>query len=303
MHDDQLDLSADTVRRLVADRFPQWAGESVTEVVAAGTVNAVFRIGGDLVGRFPLRAHDPREASAALHAERSAALKLLGRSRFATPEPVAVGEPGHGYPMPWSVWTWLPGRTATPDVGAGSPEFAADLAEFVVAVRTIPVDGEGFRGSGRGGDLRDHDAWVAECLQRSADLLDTEALAHAWDRFRALPRETPDATTHGDLVPGNLLVTGTGPGTRLSGVLDVGGLGPTDPALDLVGAWHLLDAPAREVLRRTLGAGDLEWARGAAWAFEQALGLVWYYLRSNPSASALGRSTLDRLLADPVVGG
>jgi hypothetical protein len=46
------------------------------------------------------------------------------------------------------------------------------------------------------------------------------------------------------------------------------------------------------------GCGDLEWARGRAWAFEQAMGLVWYYADSNPVLAAIGRRTLDRLLAD-----
>ena len=33
-----------------------------------------------------------------------------------------------------------------------------------------------------------------------------------------------------------------------------------------------------------------------AWAFEQAMGLVWYYEVSNPLVSLWGRRTLDRLL-------
>ena len=82
---------------------------------------------------------------------------------------------------------------------------------------------------------------------------------------------------------------------RLAGVIDVGGVGPADPALDLVAAWHLLDAAPRQVLRDHLGVDDLEWDRGRAWAFEQAMGLVWYYETSNPTMSALGRRTLQRL--------
>ncbi len=100
--------------------------------------------------------------------------------------------------------------------------------------------------------------------------------------------------THGDLTPGNVLVSGG----RLIGILDVGGLGPADPAVDLVGAWHLLEAGPRQVLREDLGCDDLEWARGRAWAFEQAMGLVWYYLDSNPAMSRLGRRTLERIVAD-----
>jgi aminoglycoside phosphotransferase (APT) family kinase protein len=100
--------------------------------------------------------------------------------------------------------------------------------------------------------------------------------------------------THGDLIPGNLLLDGD----RLVGVLDGGAFGPADPSLDLVAAWHLLEADARAVLRAGLGSDDLEWSRGRAWAFQQAMGLVWYYAGSNPTMSALGRRTLGRILDD-----
>jgi aminoglycoside phosphotransferase (APT) family kinase protein len=97
-----------------------------------------------------------------------------------------------------------------------------------------------------------------------------------------------------DLVPGNVLVCGG----HLAGVLDVGGLGPADPALDLVSAWHLLEAGPRRVLRVLLGSNDLEWERGRAWAFQQSVGLVWYYVDSNPVMSQIGRRTLAHLAAD-----
>jgi aminoglycoside phosphotransferase (APT) family kinase protein len=100
--------------------------------------------------------------------------------------------------------------------------------------------------------------------------------------------------SHGDLIPGNVLVRDG----RLVGVLDAGGFGPADPALDLVSAWHLLDRRPREQLKAAMGCGDVEWARGMAWAFQQAMGLVWYYVRSNPVMSRLGRRTLDRILAE-----
>jgi hypothetical protein len=51
------------------------------------------------------------------------------------------------------------------------------------------------------------------------------------------------------------------------------------------------------VLRDDLGCGDLEWERGKAWAFQQALGAVWYYSESNPAMSRMGRRTLQRIEA------
>src|SRR5690606_30626499 len=150
----------------------------------------------------------------------------------------------------------------------------------------------------RGGDLRTHDEWVRECLERSRELLPVDALAARWERWRLLERHAPDVMSHRDLIPANLL-TAQG---RLTGVLDSGGFSPADPALDLVGAWHLLDAERRTRLRERLGSSDLEWERGAAWAFVQAIGLVWYYEHTNRTMAELGRSTLRRLLEDQGVG-
>ena len=52
-------MATATVRELIADQFPAWAGLDVREVRSAATVNAIFRIGDDLAARFPLRREDP----------------------------------------------------------------------------------------------------------------------------------------------------------------------------------------------------------------------------------------------------
>jgi len=52
-------------------------------------------------------------------------------------------------------------------------------------------------------------------------------------------------------------------------------------------------------LRADLDSGDLEWARGTAWALEQAIGAVWYYVDSNPAMSCMGSRTLARITAHP----
>ncbi len=100
--------------------------------------------------------------------------------------------------------------------------------------------------------------------------------------------------SHTDLIPGNLLIEGD----RLVGVLDCGGYRAADPALDLVCAWHVLGSEAREVLRVELSCPDLQWERGKAWAFEQAMGAYWYYLDTNRPMALMGRTTLERLLVD-----
>jgi aminoglycoside phosphotransferase (APT) family kinase protein len=294
MHADQLAVSPQMVRELVDEQFPEWRGLPITGISSPGTVNAIFRIGDGLAARFPLQPGDVSSTRRFLESEAEAARELLGRTRFATPEVVALGEPGAQYPLPWSVQTWLPGVTAAEDDPAESVAFARDLAEFVRGVRAIDTRGRTFRRAGRGGDLRSHDSWMETCFDRSEQLLDVPRLRRMWSTMRTLPRTAPDTMTHGDLIPANVLVADG----RLTGIIDVGGIGPADPALDLVGAWHLLEAQPRQVLRAGLGCADLEWERGRAWAFEQAMGLVWYYLDSNPEMSRLGERTLQRILAD-----
>src|SRR5215217_2737254 len=120
MHADQLPLTARTVRRLVDEQFPEWRRLPIREIRSQGTVNGIFRIGDGLAARFPLRPGDETGARRVLAAEAAATSELRAATRFAVPEPVALGEPGHGYPLPWSVQTWLPGVTATERDPAGS---------------------------------------------------------------------------------------------------------------------------------------------------------------------------------------
>lgn len=294
MHANQLAIPDAKVRKLVDEQFPEWRALPVRRVASHGTVNALFRIGDRFLARFPLEPGDVGPTRTWLQSEAHAACELLGRTRFPTPEPVALGEPGAGYPLPWSVQTWLPGTVATDEDPGESVGFAHDLAEFIRGVRAIGTRGRTFSGKGRGGELRSHDAWMETCFKRSGELLDVPQLRRTWAAMRVLPRTARDVMNHGDLIPGNVLVSNG----RLAGIIDVGGMGPADPALDLVGAWHLLEAGPRQVLRDDLDCGDLEWERGKAWALAQAMGLVWYYLESNPAVSLMGRRTLQRIMAD-----
>lgn len=98
---------------------------------------------------------DPATAWAWLQAEADATAELGAATHFPVPRPVAAGEPGHGYPMPWAVQTWLPGVTAIGDDPGDSEGFAHDLADLIAEVRSINPRGRTFCGTGRGGDLRD----------------------------------------------------------------------------------------------------------------------------------------------------
>lgn len=297
MHDDELHVDEQIARRLIIDQFPEWGLECVRRIKTDGTMNAIFRVGAGLTARFPLRSADPTDMREELAREAAAMGELATYCPVATPAPVAMGDPGHGYPLPWTVQTWIHGAVAAPHDLAHSEMFAHDLVNLVRSLRAADTKGRHFAGSGRGGDLHDSDAWMEVCFRESDGLLPVDRLRALWAEFRSLPNVAPEVMTHGDLIPGNLLVENG----RLVGVLDGGGFAPADPSLDLVAAWHMLDDERRSVLRSELACGDVEWWRGAAWAFQQAMGLVWYYRETNPGMSTLGQTTLARILNDPVL--
>ena len=292
MHAGQLDLTTELVHGLIREQFPEWSELAVRAVPSHGTVNALFRIGDGLVARFPILPGDPAALRKELDDEADAARRLHAMSPYPTPEPIAIGEPGEGYPLPWAVYSWLDGTIAYDEDVAGSTAFAEDLARFVLALRAQPTEGRVFTGSWRGGVLTSQDKYVVDGLERSRGMIDVDGLGRLWADLRTTPRTEPDVWTHRDLMPGNLLVKDG----RLAGVIDVGTFTVSDPAMDLQPAWNLLDADARAAFRAALGSDDDEWRRGMGWSLAQAIGCLWYYVETNPVMSRTAHHTLTALL-------
>ena len=292
MHEGQLDVSVELVEGLVKEQFPEWSALPVRAVPSHGTVNAVFRIGDELTARLPIQPGDPAAVRQELEDEADAARRLRAMSPYPTPEPVAIGAPTPGYPLPWAVQTWVAGTIAYDADVSGSTTYAEDLARFVLALRAQPTEGRVFTGPWRGGLLTSQDEWVGECLERSRGMIDVDALTRMWADLRTTPRTEPDAWTHRDLMPGNLLVQDG----RLAGVIDVGMFAVSDPAMDLQPAWNLFDPAARTAFRTALGSDDDEWRRGMGWSFAQAIGCLWYYVETNPVMSRTAHHTLTALL-------
>jgi len=296
MHPDQLRLDEAAATERIAAAFPALAGQPVVALSTPGTMNALFRIGDAHVARFPLQ-------SAALEdvaAEARALDEFATCSPFPAPVVCGVVDRDEGYPSAWSVQAWIPGRTASEtladeDPGA-LPLLADDLARLIGALRLAPLRGRTFDGRGRGGELHAHEEWMTQCFAKSGHLLDVPSARALWQRLSQIPHPGTEVMSHKDLIPPNLLVSDD---DRLAGVLDGGSFGAADPSLDLVVAWHLLGLDDRRRLRAALGSDDQEWCRGAAWALQQAMGLGWYYERTNPVMAALGLRTMRRLLADP----
>ncbi|MEU6816754.1 aminoglycoside phosphotransferase family protein [Streptomyces sp. NPDC046860] len=290
MRTGEIDIDAPLVRRLVARRFPAWARLPVTRLRSSGTENAMFRLGPELVVRLP---RHPGAVADVTH-ERDWLPRLGPGLPVAAPEPVGAGEPDGDFPWPWSVYRWLDG--ANPVAGAvRRPErLAAELGEFVAALRRTPA-ADAPRGY-RGGPLPGQDGETRDALARLAGRVDTARATARWESALAAPAHTgPPAWAHGDLSPGNVLVTAEG---RLSAVIDFGCAGVGDPAVDLIVAWNLLPASARGVFRDAVRADDAEWARGRGWALSIALVQLPYYWHTNPALAENARHTIGEVLAE-----
>jgi aminoglycoside phosphotransferase (APT) family kinase protein len=288
MHADQVDVTAATVAALVAEHFPQWRQLPVRRVPSAGTVNALFRVGDDVVVRLPLRPSTGAGLRAELIREQSNARRLAAHAPVAVPEPLGIGAPGDGYPGWWAAYRWIPGELASDRSIADAVAFARDLAGFVDAVRGMDTGGATWNGASRGGPLHTRDADVRAALDRSTHLVDTGRLGRIWDGCLAARPATGDVWIHADLMPGNLLVRDG----RLAAVIDLEGMCVGDPAVDLMPAWNLLPGKARPTFRRALGVDDDTWERGRGWAIVQAIVALPYYVDTNPAMADTARHTL-----------
>ncbi|MFJ1807935.1 MULTISPECIES: aminoglycoside phosphotransferase family protein [unclassified Streptomyces] len=289
MHTDEVDLDVPLVSRLVAGQFPRWAGLPVTRLASSGTENAMFRLGADKVVRLP---RHPGAVESVAH-EQHWLTRLGPGLPVSAPVPLEQGGPGEGFAWPWSVYRWLDGRN--PDAGAvAEPQaLAADLAAFVTALRGI--EARGGPPSDRGGPLAGRDAPTRDALARLAGRVDTAAVTALWEEaLRAPGHPGPPVWAHGDLSPGNVLVQDG----RLTAVIDFGGVGVGDPAVDLIVAWNLLPASARGTFREAVGADDAEWARGRGWALSISLIQLPYYWETNPPLAENSRHVIKEILAE-----
>ncbi|MFD8374206.1 aminoglycoside phosphotransferase family protein [Streptomyces sp. NPDC059688] len=288
MHADEPDLDAPLVQRLIARRFPQWAGLPVRRLASSGTENAMFRLGSELVVRLPRRPGAVPDVVREQHW-----LPRLGPLLpAAVPEPLGVGEPDAGFPWPWSVYRWLDGRNPVAGAVTEPERLAEDLGAFVRALRDAdPQDGPpGYRG----GPLTDRDEPTRAAVAALAGSVDTGAVTALWERALGAPAHAGGPRwAHGDLSPGNVLVGCDG---RLRAVIDFGTAGIGDPAVDLVVAWNLLPASSRGTFRAAVGADDAEWARGRGWALSISLIQLPYYRDTNPALAENSRHVIAEIL-------
>ena len=132
----EVEVSADLVRRLLADQHPDLARLPV-EFLANGWDNELYRVGDELVARLPRRALGAQ----IIKNEQRWLPGLAPRLPLPVPYPERTGVPGCGYPYSWSVVPYLPGVPAAQASSFDAGRAAAAVGGFLGALHVpAPAD-------------------------------------------------------------------------------------------------------------------------------------------------------------------
>ncbi|MDA8200381.1 MAG: aminoglycoside phosphotransferase family protein [Thermaerobacter sp.] len=290
MHTDEREIDEALVRQLLVDQFPAWAALPLHRVEPSGTVNAIFRLGEDLSVRLARRdgptARGGKEARWLPHLAAALPLDI--------PSPVAQGRPNRDYPWFWDIHTWVAGETL-PVEALDAIQAARDLASFVAALQQVDLAGGP---AGRGVPLAERDGDFRHWLARFDG---DPAVAAVWAAaLTSPPWPGPPVWHHGDLDARNWLVRDG----RIRGVIDWGEMGVGDPACDVMVAWKLHSAAARDAFRAALPTDDATWARARGWVALQAVAVLAYYTpANNPTLYHEAERWLEVLLCESPEGG
>lgn len=274
MHADEVAVDETLVRRLLARQMPHLAELPLRTVEPWGTDHAIWRLGPELVLRFP-RIH---WAVAQTELEATWLPRLAPHLPVAVPQPVAIGEPDEGYPYRWAVHRWLPGTGATLERMHDPEAFAGDLALVVRSLQTLPV-ADAPPAKNRARPLCDYDDSTRQAIARARHLIDAPTATAIWEQALDAPsHDAPPVWVHGDLEGNCLLNDG-----HMSGLLDWGSTCVGDPAVDIQVIWSpLFTEASRHVFLEALSVDDATIARSKGAAINQACQALPYYLHTYP---------------------
>lgn len=288
---DRIAIDEALVRRLVASQFPHWAGLPIRRVAVDGWDNSTFHLGSAMKVRLP---NAPGYASQA-EKELTWLPRLAPHLPVPIPAPLAIGEPGEGFPLRWSIYGWLEGETAFVAPIPDRVRLARELAAFLRALQAIDPTGGPPAGQPnffRGGDLGVYDAETRQCLVALDGQIDRQAACAVWEAALAASWAGPPLWVHGDIAPGNLLLQHG----RLSAVIDFGCCAIGDPACDLVMAWSFFSGASRDAFIEAVAMDAGAWARARGWALWKALLMRLTYRDADKLAAE--QQLIETLIAD-----
>ncbi|WP_203819283.1 aminoglycoside phosphotransferase family protein [Paractinoplanes ferrugineus] len=281
------------VERLVAGQFPQWAGLPVAPVEVDGWDNRTYRLGTTMTVRLPTA----EGYVAAVAKENEWLPRLAPQLPVAVPRILGQGQPGEGYPYPWSVRGWLAGETASRGRVADRAKFAASVAGFLRALQRCDTSGAPVAGRHswyRGASPEHYDDETRRCLAALAGVVDTERATRVWEAALAAEWRGSPVWFHGDIAAGNLLVSGG----ELVAVIDFGTSGVGDPACDLVIAWTDFAGESRRVFRSEVAQDAGTWARARGWLLWKSLLVLSEILGTDPAQEAVQQRLITEVLTD-----
>jgi aminoglycoside phosphotransferase (APT) family kinase protein len=288
------DITSELVARLVATQFPKWAALPIRPVDVDGWDNATFRLGEDMSVRLPSSQSYVEQVD-----KEHRWLPVLARQLpLPVPEPLVRGDPGCGFPRPWSVYRWIDGQTAETGQIADLCEFAAALADFLAALYRVDPSGGPLPGTHnffRGGSPAHYDAETRAALTALQGVIDTGLAAEVWQAALETPWDGPPVWFHGDAQPGNLLLDIAG---RLHAVIDFGTSGIGDPACDTTIAWTFLSGDSQRVFKERLPVDEATWTRGRGWAIWKAMIVLARAMKTDPVDAAFTKDVINKILAD-----
>ncbi|MBP3961587.1 aminoglycoside phosphotransferase family protein [Paenibacillus lignilyticus] len=292
MHNNEVEIDASLVRRLLEEQFPEWAELPLTRIQSSGTDNAIYLLGEDLAVRMPRI--DWATGQAEL--EQYWLPKLAPHLPLPIPAPLAIGVPAEGYPWQWAVYRWFKGADAIVGRIDDLGQAAADIAQFVGAMQRIDLGSEVIPpSSSRGMSLAPRDSGVRKAIAELEGIIDQQAALTAWEEALGVPDwEGAGVWIHGDIHAGNVLIENG----CISAVIDFGCMGLGDPACDMLFAWSILTDATRPRFRAVLQPDDATWARGRGYALSMGLFALPYYKDTNPVFATVAKRIIDEVLTD-----
>lgn len=288
-----IQIDVPLVQNLICAQFPQWENLPIRPVAVGGWDNRTFHLGETMLVRLP----SGEDYATQVEKEQKWLPKLAPYLPLPIPAPLAMGEPGEGYPCRWSIYRWIEGEAAAftpvPDMNT----FAIDLATFLLALQRIDTTGgprPGPHNFSRGDALATYDGETRQALSLLKGKVDAKAVLELWEKALKPRWSHPPVWVHGDISAGNLLVQEG----KLSAVIDFGGIAVGDPSCDLVIAWKFFPKETRAIFKKNLPLDEGTWIRGRGWALWKALIVAAELTESNIVESTSAWRTIEAVLND-----